>query len=206
MNQLRGWLVAIEGGERSGKTTQAARLAARLEAVLTREPGGTLIGEAVRVLLLDPAMGPVDARAEALLMAAARAQHVAEVIRPALAAGRHVVTDRFIGSSLAYQGFGRGLDLGEVQALSRFATSGLDADVVVLIDVDAELASARPGGPPDRLESAGDDFHERVRAGFLTLAGAEPDRWVVVDGNGDAEEVAEGVWSAVGSRLATLSP
>lgn len=197
----RGRFVAFEGGEACGKSTQAARLAARLDAVLTREPGGTPLGERVRELFLDPATGAVEARAEALLVAAARAQHVAVVIEPALASGRHVVTDRFTGSSLAYQGHGRGLDVEEVRALSRFATGGLAPDVTVLLDVPADVAAARRGRAPDRLEAEGDAFHERVRAGYASLAGAEG--WVVVDGAGAVDEVEARVWSAVAAIIGT---
>lgn len=197
----RGRLVAFEGGEACGKSTQAARLADRLGAVLTREPGGTAIGEQVRAIVLDPGSVGMADRAEALLMAAARAQHVAEVIQPALEAGRHVVTDRWIGSSLAYQGYGRGLALDDVGALSRFATAGLDADVVVLLSVPAGVAAARQDEPPDRMEQAGDGFHARVAEGFDRLAAADPERWVVVDGVGTPDEVAERVARAVAPAL-----
>ena len=192
----RGVFIAFEGGEASGKSTQAALLAARLDAVLTREPGGTPIGEQIRGLLLDPA-GDVEARTEALLMAAARAQHVHDVIEPALAAGRHVVTDRFTASSLAYQGFGRGLALEEVRALSVFATAGLEPDLYVLLDVPPEVAAERRSREHDRMESAGDAFHQRVRDGFLALT---DDRWLVVDGTLPPDEV-EGI---VASRVAGI--
>jgi len=197
-----GVLIALEGGEGCGKSTQAARLAARLDAVLTREPGGTELGERVRSLLLDPDGVPIASRAEALLMAAARAQHVDEVIRPALVAGRTVVTDRYVGSSLAYQGHGHGLDLGDVAALSAFAVAGAEADLVVLLSVPAEVAAARLTGRPDRLEALGDDFHRRVADGFAALAAADPDRWIEVDGTGDPDEVEARVWSAAAPRLA----
>lgn len=197
----RGRLVAFEGGEACGKSTQAAHLAGRLDAVLTREPGGTSLGERVRELFLDPATGQVDARAEALLVAAARAQHVADVIRPALTAGRHVVTDRFTGSSLAYQGYGRGLDVEEVRRLSVFATGGISPDVTVLLDVPAGVAGARRGRAPDRLEAEGGGFHDRVRAGYAELAASEG--WVVVDGAGSIDEVAARVWDAVAIRIGT---
>ncbi|CAN5211423.1 dTMP kinase [soil metagenome] len=199
---MTGRLIVLEGGEACGKSTQAALLAPRLGAVLTREPGGTVMGERVRALLLDPALGAgLEARAEALLMAAARAQHVAEVVAPALAGGRHVVSDRFIGSSLAYQGFGRGLSLPDLAALSAFATAGLDADLVVLLDLPAAEANARGGPVPDRLEAAGGAFHQRVREGFAALAAGDPDRWVVVDATGSVGEVAERVWDAVSKQL-----
>lgn len=202
---MKASLVVLEGGEACGKSTQAALLAPRLDAVLTREPGGTEIGERIRSLLLDPASIEPHPRTEALLMAAARAQHVAEVVAPALAAGRHVVSDRYLGSSLAYQGFGRGLPLGEVAALSRFATGGLEADVVVLLDLAPEEAAARRGVHLDRLEAAGDDFHRRVAEGFAALAAADPVRWVVLDAGGGRDTVAERVWEAVAARLPSFS-
>jgi dTMP kinase len=195
----RGRFVAFEGGEAAGKSTQARRLAARVGALLTREPGGTPIGEQVRSLLLDPA-GVVDARAEALLMAAARAQHVRDVIEPALAGGRHVVTDRFTASSLAYQGHGRGLPLEDVRVLSRFATDGLEPDLYVLLDSPAEAAAARRDRAHDRMESAGPEFHQRVREGFLALASADAARWLVVDGTLPIDEVETAVWAGA-SRL-----
>jgi dTMP kinase len=195
----RGLFIALEGGEASGKSTQARVLADRLDALLTREPGGTSVGEDVRALVLDPTRAVSD-RAEALLFAAARAQHVAEVIEPALAAGRHVVCDRFAGSSLAYQSFGRGLPLAAVRALSEFAVGGTWPDLNVLLVVPAETSQARLGAR-DRLEAAGDGFHQRVSEGFAALLAAEPDRWVEVDGLGTIDEVTAAVWSAVSGRL-----
>ena len=200
MTDRRGRLIALEGGEACGKSTQAALLASRLGAVLTREPGGTGVGEQVRDLLLDPAAGDLDARAEALLMAAARAQHVAEVVAPALAKGQDVVTDRYSHSSLAYQGFGRGLPLDEVRHLSDWATGGLWPDVVVLLDLPADEARARRG-QPDRFEAEDDGFHRRVTDGFRALAEAEPGRWRVVDATGSVAEVAARVWAAVADGL-----
>lgn len=193
--------VAFEGGEGTGKSTQARLLAARLgpSCVLTREPGGTELGAAVRALVLGQGFD-VDARAEALLMAADRAQHVASVVAPALAEGRDVVTDRYIGSSLAYQGIGRGLGVDAVRAISEFATGGLWPDAVVLLTVPPDVRDARlraRGAGADRMEAAGDDFHARVEAGFLSLAAADPARWVVVDGTGTETDVAEQVWKAV---------
>jgi dTMP kinase len=186
----------LEGGEATGKTTQAALLAERLGAVLTREPGGTEVGERVRDLVLDPAVR-VDPRAEALLMAAARAQHVAQVIEPALNGGRHVVTDRFTPSSLAYQGVGRGLGVAEVAALSAFATAGLEPDLILLLDLPLETTAARLSDQPDRLELEGAPFHARVSAAFRRLAEADPTRWRVVPADGSVDEVAARVWSAV---------
>lgn len=195
----RGWFLAFEGGEACGKSTQAARLAARRGALLTREPGGTALGERVRGIFLDPETGNVDPRAETLLMAAARAQHVADVIDPALSAGQDVVTDRFTGSSLAYQGHGRGLPVEEVRRISGFASNGLEPDLYVLLQVPADVAAMRLGTERDRLEAAGDDFHERVREGYARLAAEEG--WLVVDGSGTPDEVEREVWAAVSGRL-----
>lgn len=197
----RGRLIAFEGGEGCGKSTQASRLAAALGALLTREPGATPVGARLRALLLDPATGPVDPRTEALLMAADRAQHVAEVIEPALGQGRHVVTDRYTGSSLAYQGFGRGLAVDEVRRISAWATGDLWPDLVVLLVVPPEVAAARLGTDLDRFEQEDDGFHERVHDGFLRLAEAEPDRWVVLDGTGSPDGVAASVAAVVERRL-----
>ncbi|HEX2701383.1 MAG TPA: dTMP kinase [Acidimicrobiales bacterium] len=194
-------LIAFEGGEACGKSTQAALLADRLGAVLTREPGGTPVGERVRSLLLDPASGAIDPRAEALLLAAARAQHVADVVAPALATGSTVVSDRYSHSSLAYQGFGRGLPLDEVRSLSDWATAGLWPDAVVLLSLEAEEAEARRG-TPDRFESESRAFHRRVEAGFRSLAADDPKRWRVVDGTGTVDEVAARVWAAVADLVA----
>jgi dTMP kinase len=192
---MTGVFVVFEGGEGSGKSTQASLLAGRLGAVLTLEPGGTEIGRRLRDVVLGESAA-LAARAEALLMAADRAQHVAEVVRPALEAGRPVVSDRFSGSTLAYQGYGRGLDLGELTWLSAWAAEGLEPDLVLLLDVDQEVAAARRCRPRDRIEAAGDTFHQRVVAGYRALAAATPDRWVVVDGSGTVDEVAARVWSA----------
>lgn len=195
----RGSFIAFEGGEASGKSTQARLLAERIDALLTREPGGTSVGEDVRALLLDP-LRTVSDRAEALLFAAARAQHVVEVIEPALAAGRHVVCDRFAASSFAYQAYGRGLPLDEVRALSTFAVDGTWPDLNVLLVVPPATSSARLG-VRDRLEQAGEGFHRRVADGFEALAAADPDRWVHVDGTASIDEVATAVWAAVSARV-----
>ncbi len=192
--------VVLEGGEGCGKSTQAARLAASLGALLTREPGDTAIGARLRELLLDPATeaGPVT---EALLMAADRAEHVARVIRPALDSGQHVVCDRYVGSSVAYQGHGRGLDVDRIVGTSAWATGGLEPDLVVLLEVPAAVAAERLGTDLDRFESAGEGFHDRVREGFVAQAEADPDRWVRVDGNRPLDEVSASVLSAVRERL-----
>jgi dTMP kinase len=195
----RGRFIAFEGGEASGKSTQARLLAEHLGAVLTREPGGTHLGEAIRGLLLDPTQTDMGDRAEALLFAAARAQHVDEVIRPALDAGRHVVTDRFAGSSFAYQAFGRGLPIDEVRALSRFAVDGVWPDLSILLVVAPDVAAERLG-EPDRMEGVGPEFHRRVAHGFDQLAATEP-RWVRIEAEGDIDAVARSVRAAVGEHL-----
>ncbi len=183
-----GRFIAFEGGEGSGKSTQAALLARRLGALLTHEPGGTEVGARIRAIVLDPSV-VIDQRAEALLMLADRAQHVAEVVRPAMDAGRDVVTDRFSGSTLAYQGHARGLAVDDLARLSRWASGGLEPDVVVLLDVPAEVAAIRMKKDRDRMESAGDHFHRRVVEGYRALAAADPHRWRVVDGSGTVEDV-----------------
>ncbi|MBV8979583.1 MAG: dTMP kinase [Acidimicrobiia bacterium] len=198
----RGRLIVFEGGEASGKSTQAARLAAHLGAVLTREPGGTDIGKRIRELVLDPGVSSMAAEAEALLMAADRAQHVAEVIEPALAEGTDVVTDRYVPSTLAYQGFGRGMDIDELRRLSFDFAGAVEPDLVVLLDVSASVAAERLRGR-DRMEAAGDDFHRRVVEGYRALAAADPDRWIVVDGADSVDEVAARVRDAVDAWLSS---
>ncbi|CAN5616426.1 dTMP kinase [soil metagenome] len=199
----RGHFLAFEGGEGTGKSTQARLLAEAIGAVLTREPGGTPIGARVREIVLAADENGLTDRAEALLMAADRAQHVAEVIAPALDGGRHVVTDRFLGSSVAYQGFGRGLPVEEVHRLSLWATSGLEPDLFVLLDVTEAEARARiGGGGRDRLEKAGDAFHEAVAQGFRDLAHADPDHWATFDGGGTVAEVEARVRAIIADRLA----
>ncbi len=202
---MTGHLIAFEGGEGSGKSTQARRLAQRTGARLTHEPGDTALGSAIRALLLDS--GPLDitARAEALLMAADRAQHVVEVVRPALERGQTVITDRFSGSSIAYQGHGRQLPASEVAGLSSWATDELWPDLVVLLQVPTSVSVSRTGGPRDRLEAAGDDFHRRVHDGFLAQAMADPERWVVIDGTRSEDEVADQIWEVVSIRFPDLT-
>lgn len=203
---MTGRFIAFEGGEASGKSTQARRLAEGLGAVLTHEPGGTELGRGIRRLVLSPGGDePVDSRAEALLLAADRAQHAASVIRPALLAGRDVVTDRYAGSSLAYQGYGRGLPVADVRGLSEWATDGLWPDLVVFLRVPfdvsrARLASSRAG--PDRLEAAGDEFHRRVEEGFEALAAECPDTWRLIEAVGTIDEVAARVMGVVDAFFA----
>ncbi len=198
-----GRLIAVEGIDGSGKSTQARLLADAAGATATREPGATSAGDRLRAVLLDPTLA-LTARAEALVVLADRAEHVAQVVAPALAAGAWVVTDRFSPSTLAYQGHGRGLPVGELAELDRWATDGLEADLVVLVDVPVSLAAERlrrrPGGA-DRFEGASPAWQERVRQGFLALAAADPGRWVVVDGARPVAQVAADVRSEVDRRL-----
>jgi dTMP kinase len=199
-----GRLIALEGIDGCGKSTQARLLADRLGAHLTFEPGATRLGGSLRTLLLDPDQPPVSGRAEALLMAADRAQHIAEVVQPALDAGTWVVTDRFSASTLAYQGYGRGLDGSELASLIGWATQGLTPDLTVLIDVPVDLARERRGGSDqDRLELEGELFQRRVAEGYHRLAEEAVTPWLVVDGTGPVEEVAAAVWSGVEGLLAT---
>jgi dTMP kinase len=197
--------VTLEGIEGSGKSTQARRLAVHLGAttVLTQEPGGTALGRAIRGLLLDHGHRAMAPAAEVLLFFADRAQHVKEVIRPALAAGRSVISDRYTDSSIAYQGYGRGIDRRLIDAVAELATGGLQPDLTILLDLTVDEGLARVGkrGDKDRLEAEVRDFHERVRAGYIAMAAAEPTRWVRVDASGPAEAVAERVRAAALPRL-----
>lgn len=204
---MAGIFITLEGGDGAGKTTQAellsSWLASRgLEVVQTREPGGTSLGGALRDLLLHG--GDVDPRAEALLYAADRAQNVAEVVRPALRRGAAVVQDRYIDSSLAYQGAGRPLDVSEVKHLSEWATESLKPDFTVLLDVSPELAAKRrkaSGADADRLENEDIEFHERVRDGFLALAHAEPTRFIVLNADNSAEDLHEEIITRIAPQL-----
>lgn len=197
-----GRLIALEGIDGSGKSTQATILAESLGAVLTHEPGATALGHALRGLLLDPARPAPVPRAEALLMAADRAQHVDEVIRPALAEGRWVVTDRYSGSTLAYQGWGRGLATDPLRRMVAWASGGVEPDLSVLVDVGPEVARQRLGeSAPDRLERLDAGFHERVRHGFVALARADEEHWAVVDGSGQVTTVATKIAQVVHERL-----
>jgi dTMP kinase len=187
--------ITFEGIEGCGKTTQLRLLADRLgaQAVVTREPGGTPIGRAVRDILLDPQNRGLTPTAELLLYFADRAQNVDEVVRPALAAGRVVLCDRHVESSLAYQGYGRGLDLAAIRGLAALATGGLRPDVIVLVRVGRR-------GPQDRLEAEVREFHDRVRAGYASLRAEEPSRWLCLDGTADPDAVFEALWSGLRDR------
>jgi dTMP kinase len=208
-----GLFVVFEGGEGAGKSTQAVKLAAWLklrgyEAVLTREPGATELGMRIRSLVLDVAPGDSGdhapgPRAEALLFAADRAQHVDKVIRPALERGAVVVSDRYIDSSIAYQGSGRALGKDEVAWVSAWATGGLKPDLTVLLDVDPAdgLHRAKAGGAGDRLEQEELEYHEKVRETFLQLAAADAHRYLVIEAGGTPDEIAAKVREAVAERL-----
>jgi dTMP kinase len=201
----RGRLIALEGIDGSGKSTQARALAGELGATLTFEPGATPVGVRLRELLLAPDAPPPSLRAEALLMAADRAEHVVRVLEPALAAGQWVVSDRYAASTLAYQGYGQGLDAAWLAELVGWATGGLAADVSVLVDVAVEVAAARLStrgrGRADRLEQLGPDFAARVRDGFLAQAAQDPDRWIVVDGTMEAAALTGHIVALVHARL-----
>jgi dTMP kinase len=189
--------VALEGAEGCGKSTQAALLAEALDAVLTRETGGTPVGARLREILHDTTVTDLADRAEALITAADRAQHVVHIVRPALAAGRLVVSDRSVHSTLAYQGYGRGLDLAVLRAINDWAIDGLWPQQVILLDAPTAVLAARISDRDlDRFERAGDDFHARVAAGFREMAAADPARWTVVDADGDIATVAKRVRAA----------
>ena len=205
---MTGLFITLEGGDGAGKSTQAALLAGWLEqqgieVVRTREPGGTPLGAALRELLLHGS--DVSPRAEAMLYAADGAQHVAEVVRPALARGAAVVQDRYIDSSLAYQGAGRPLEAEEIRGLSEWASEGLWPVLTVLLDVSPELAAERraaAGDRADRLEREAAEFHRRVRDGFLALAAAEPHRFLVLDAVLPVEELHRAIVARVEPLLA----
>ena len=204
---MPGLFVTFEGGEGSGKSTQVARLAARLRAlghdpVVTHEPGGTALAEGIRALLLDPAQRP-GAIAEALLLEASRAELVTHVIRPALTAGRIVLCDRYTDSTLAYQGGGRGLDPAMLSEWNRVATGALVPDVTLLFDLDPVIGLERRGKASpstNRLDRESLEFHRRVRARYLELAAHEPERFVVIDATANADVMEPTVWEAVESR------
>jgi len=196
----------FEGGEGSGKSTQARRLAERRREVhdvmLTREPGGTPVGIRMREILLDPDSDDVHPRAEALLMAADRAHHVATKIGPALEAGRDVISDRFMASSMAYQGAARGLGVDLVRDISLFAVDGLQPDLTILVDVPVAVGRERAGhrGALDKLEQEQDGFHQAVRDAFLSFADGD-ESWVVIDGTLTEDEVSVLIDKAVAEKL-----
>ncbi len=202
--------ITFEGPEGSGKTTQikllAATLAARGHSVITtREPGGTIIGNATRAVVLNPAHAEMSPRAEALLYNAARAQLVDEVVRPALAAGNIVLCDRYADSTLAYQGYARGQDLAALRQLITFATGGLQPHLTIYLDLEPAAGLQRKQNAAalewNRLDQEALSFHQRVRAGYLQLIDAEPARWLVVDASQPAEAVQRNIQNAVLERL-----
>ena len=217
----RGKFITFEGPEGSGKTTQIERFAEYLrstghDVVVTFEPGGTAIGERIREILFDRALGEMTARAELLLMNAARAQHVEQVIVPALEAGKIVLSDRFAESSLAYQGFGRELGLESVEPICHFATGGVRPDLVLLLDLDVEeglnrnrkvdsKGAAGRDAKRNRIEVESLEFHRRVRDGFLKLAKREPERFAVLDATCAPDELERQIRQAVARRLALPS-
>jgi dTMP kinase len=201
-----GVLIAFEGGDGAGKSTQAARLAAWLterghEVVATRQPGGTPVGAAVRAILLEPATGELSPRTEALLYAADKAEHVDTVVLPALQRGAVVVTDRYVDSTLAYQGAGRALTPDELQWLVDWATRGVRPALTVLLDVDVDTGSERLTGL-DRLEAEPAEFHRRIRERFRELAEAEPTRYLVLDAGAPADQIS----TAVRDRVQAVLP
>ncbi|HEY6317309.1 MAG TPA: dTMP kinase [Acidimicrobiia bacterium] len=200
---LPGKFLVLEGGDATGKTTQTGRLAARLrdegrEVLATFEPGGTDLGVSLRQLLLD-GRATVEPEAEALLMAADRAQHVLEVVRPALARGDWVVSDRFVPSSLAYQGVGRGLGVPAIEIVNGIATGGLEPDLVIILDLPPDVATQRFGAARDRLEEEDDAFRLAVHEAYRDLAGTRG--WVLLDAAGAIEEVGEQIWAVVTEHL-----
>ena len=205
-NPSTGLFIVFEGGDAVGKTTQMRMLVPWLrecgvDPVVTRQPGGTSLGRKLRKLLLGPDHPELVSRAEALIYAADKAQHVEALIRPALAEGRVVVCDRYVDSMIAYQGAGRVLDLAEVEQVARWATGGLRPDLTVLLDADPADAVATIR-QQDRLEAAGLDFHRRAREHFLRLASQAPDRYLVLDARESREAIAQQVAARVGPLIA----
>ena len=199
--------LTFEGVEGAGKTTQIARLAARLreagrqDVLTTREPGDGPLGRELRQLALHPPMGlHVEPRAELLIMLADRAQHVGQVIRPHLESGGIVICDRYADSSVAYQGYGRGLDIGEIVELNAYATGGLLPDWTVLLDLDPAVGLARQR-ERNVMEDQDLAFHRRIRAGFLALAADAPQRWLVLDASRPPDAVHQDLWDAVSARV-----
>lgn len=203
--------ITLEGPDGSGKTTQAHLLAEWLrerghEVVMTREPGGTDVGDQIRTVLHDPDNTAMDARTEILLYSASRAQHVAQRIRPALATGAIVVSDRYADSTLAYQGYGRGLDLEALRTITAFATGDLTPDLTLYLDIVPQEGLQRRrmgGGEWNRMDAQALEFYQRVRAGYLELAKQEPERWVMIDAARSAEEVQTEIRTLVRARLGT---
>jgi dTMP kinase len=204
----KGLFITFEGGEGSGKSTQAEILTNRLRlqgvrVVATREPGGTRIGEQVRSITHSQENIDLNPKAEAYLMAASRAQHVAEVIYPAIQAGMVVICDRFVDSSIAYQGYGRELGPDIVAGLNDFAVNGARPDMTILLDIDPEIGAARRNGSgkKDRLDLQEAEFYLRVRQGYLELAKKFPERYVVINAAGGMEKVAGQIWAVISKKF-----
>ena len=208
--------IIFEGGEGCGKSTQAKALYRKLyqqgiPVVLTHEPGGTALGNEIRKLLKrkpcpERSEGtPISPQAELLLFNASRAQLITEVIRPALEKGKVVICDRFAHSTLVYQGYGRGVDLVTVERVNNFATQNLSPDTVILLDMSPEEGLARKRAPKDRFESENLSFHHRVREGYLKMAAAEPDRWLVIDATLPKRKIAKIIWEKVSQLLPSPS-
>ena len=194
--------IALEGLEGCGKSTHTKRLGEHLDAVITREPGGTRIGTLLRAILADPKNSDLDRRTEALLMAADRAQHMAEVIKPSLAQGRHVVSDRSIYSTLAYQGYGRQLGTEALLSISTWALQDRLPDLVIYIDVPTDVLNARLAKRDlDRFEREGADFFARIAEGFRELRAADPERWIIIDGTVPKDDVEAAIRAQVNDRL-----
>ena len=211
MCKVRGIFITIEGPDGSGKTTALQQVVPRLQqemnrkVVATREPGGSPIAEKIRSLILDPSHTDMDSRTEALLYAASRRQHLIEKVLPVLESGDVIFCDRFVDSSIAYQGYARGIGEEGIREINQFATEGLEPDVTLYIDVPAEVGIQRIHANLDereynRLDQEKLDFHEKVRAGYQQLAKANPERIVVVDGTMSREEVAESCYQIIKNR------
>jgi len=209
MSRRRGRFITFEGGEGSGKSTQAHLLGDRLRAagrdvVVTREPGGTPVGEQIREIFLGSGDDPIASTTEALLMSAARAEHVAKVIEPALAAGSWIISDRYIDSTYAYQGGGRGLPVRQLQKIQELATGLLLPDLTFLLDLPVTSGLERRkriASTNNRLDAETVAFHERVRSGYHSLVAVDPVRWIVVDGTQPIEAIASTIWREVSSRF-----
>ena len=205
-----GVFIALEGGEGAGKSTHAKLLEQWLsdaghDVVLTREPGGTAVGAALRAILLDHETGALSPLTEALVYAADRAEHVEALIRPALAQGSIVITDRYVDSTLAYQGAGRSLDAADLEQLAQIATGGLRPHLTVVLDIDPVDGLGR-AGDHDRIEAEPLDFHQRVRDHFLALAGADPEHYLVVPATGDVDTIHAAIRGAVEPLLPAGAP
>ena len=205
-----GLFITFEGGEGCGKSTQSRLLLKKLQqenvpAVLTHEPGGTSLGNEVRTVLKREKGSSISPQAELFLFAASRAQLVAEVIRPALEDGKVVICDRFTYSTLVYQGYGRGLDLTAIEIVNNMATQGLKPDLVIFLDISPEQGLARKRSLKDRFELEDLSFHRRVREGYLKIAAAEPDRWLVIDASLPKGKIAEIIWDSVSPLVTSRS-